>query len=463
MQTVKFALRNLLRNRRRTLSTLCAIVVGAVGILLFDGYNRSIEYSLQTTFVRDSGHLQILHRDYLNYGTGNPAEYSIRDYQKVMATIAGDAVLAPLVAVNTPVLVLTGIAGHYAAGTSRPALIYGSDAVARAQLNRWDEYRLGSQLRAREALSPAAPDAALIGVGLARLLQLCEFVAGPTCGPPGPRVDNAAEALPADIALLSNATRELREPDAHGRIELLAASTGGAPNIVRVNVAGTQSQPARELDDSFVGIHLERAQQLLFGHDAPGVTAIVLQLHSTTQLEAARTRLRALFATSLAGEPLAVYDFVQLQPLYDQILRMFGKIFGFMLALILGIAIFTIGNTMGMAVLERTVEIGTLRAVGLKRRQIQRLFLGEGVLLGVIGSAIGVVAALALAHVINLSGLTWQPPGVIAPIPMRIAIWGEWPRIAGVVGILLVVTVFSSWWPARRAANVSIVHALRRA
>lgn len=460
IKTLKHALRNLLRNRRRTLSTLCAIVVGAVGILLFGGYNRSIEYSLQTTFIRDSGHLQIQHRDYLLQGTGNPAEYSIRHYRKVMDRIAHDPVLQPMITVSTPVLMLTGIAGHYAVGTSRPALIYGSEASGQRQLNKWDEYHLGNTLGVRKTLDSHVPDAALIGGGLARLLQLCDFVKNQPCGAPAEKKPSAG-ALPADILQLSQTVRESRPPAKDDTIELLAASTGGAPNIVRVQVAGVQPQPARELDDSMVRIHLRQAQQLLFGQSAPGVTAIILQLHSTAQLEAARARLQQLFAGELADETLTVYDFTELQPLYHQILEMFGKIFNFLLALILCIALFTVGNTMGMAVLERTVEIGTLRAVGLKRRDIQRLFLYEGALLGVIGPLLGVTAALALAWVINRSGLSWQPPGVIEPIPIRISVWGEWSMIASVVGVLLLATAVSSWWPARRAANVYIVQALR--
>lgn len=458
--TLKHALRNLLRSRRRTLSTLCAIVVGAVGILLFAGYKQSINYNLQTTFVRESGHLQIQHRDYLLHGTSNPARYSIYDYQRVVDIIARDPLLKPMIAVATPVLTLTGLAGHYAVGTSRPVLIYGSEAVGQAQLNHWDEYQIGPDLVARKPLTGTSPEAALIGSGLARLLLLCDFVKGQPCGAPAADENNAA-ALPDDLLQLSKRAHDARSTADGTHIELLAASGSGAPNIVRVNVKGTQIQPARELDDSFVSIHLRQAQQLLFGQEPPGVTAILLQLRSTAQMATARARLQQIFAQELAGEPLTVYDFAELQPLYQQVLAMFDKIFTFLLALILGIALFTVSNTMSMAVMERTVEIGTLRAVGLKRGDIQRLFLSEGALLGAIGSLLGVMTALMLAYLINRAGLSWLPPGVTTPLPIRISIWGEWRILASVTSALLLVTVISSWWPARRAANVSIVDALR--
>ncbi|PVZ83889.1 ABC transporter permease [Serratia sp. S1B] len=462
MQTYKLALRNLLRNRRRTLSTLCAITIGAIGILLFGGYNRSIEYSLQTTFVRDTGHLQIQHKDYLLYGTANPAEYSIRNVQKIMAQLEQDPELRQMMVVQTPILLLNGIAGNYTAGTSRPVLIYGSEASGQKVLSQWNEYHLDQKI-SENTPSSALPDAVIIGSGVARLLQLCHFITDHSCETSPPEGGGDTTSLPDDLMQLAQQTREERKPAPNNQIELLAAAVGGAPNIIRVQVEAVQPQAARELDDSYVGIHLAQAQQLVFGRDQPGVTAIILQLRKTEQLEAARARVQYLFSTTLADEPLAVHDFSQLQPLYNQILNMFDKIFHFLLLLILCIALFTISNTMGMAVLERTTEIGTLRAVGLKRRDIQRLFLNEGIFLGIIGCLAGIIFSLFLAYLINRSGLTWHPPGVISPIPIKIRIWGEWTMLLSVLAILIAAAVLSSWLPARRAANVDIVEALRHA
>ena len=157
----------------------------------------------------------------------------------------------------------------------------------------------------------------------------------------------------------------------------------------------------------YVGLHLRQAQQLVYGQGEPMVTAIVLQLRHTAQIPAASERLRQLFATTLRSRPLAVHDFATLQPQYGQITGMFGTIFGFLAVLIACVALFTIGNTMNMVVLERTVEIGTLRAMGLRRRGIQRLFLCEGWLLGLGGGVLGIALALLLAWLINHAGLTW--------------------------------------------------------
>ncbi|MCW2314448.1 FtsX-like permease family protein [Rhodoferax antarcticus] len=68
---------------------------------------------------------------------------------------------------------------------------------------------------------------------------------------------------------------------------------------------------------------------------------------------------------------------------------MFNTIFGFVFLLIGGIVLFTVSNTMNTAVIERTVEIGTLRATGLRRSGIRRLFVTEGAILGVVGAVLG--------------------------------------------------------------------------
>jgi putative ABC transport system permease protein len=107
------------------------------------------------------------------------------------------------------------------------------------------------------------------------------------------------------------------------------------------------------------------------------------------------------------------------------------------------------------------VEIGTLRAIGLRRSGIRTLFVSEGLLLGALGAIAGVLAAVALAALINHSGLTWTPPGRSSPILLHIRLWGENGLLIGTAICLIAVSVLSAWWPARRAARLEVVEALR--
>ena len=142
---------------------------------------------------------------------------------------------------------------------------------------------------------------------------------------------------------------------------------------------------------------------------------------------------------------------------------MFAAILGFVAVLIGAIVLFTVGNTMSMAVVERTVEIGTLRALGLRQAGIRRLFVSEGLLLGVSGALLGSLLALGLAWLINHSGLTWLPPGNSERIPLLVRVAGEYGMLLATAVGLIVLSVLSAWWPARRAARLDIVEALRHA
>ncbi len=61
MNTFSLAIRNLRRNRRRSLATLLALAIGAAAVLLFGGYAADIRYGLLTNYVRGGGHLQVQH------------------------------------------------------------------------------------------------------------------------------------------------------------------------------------------------------------------------------------------------------------------------------------------------------------------------------------------------------------------------------------------------------------------
>lgn len=461
MKTLALALRNLLRNHRRSLTTLLAMIVGAQTVLLFGGYFRNIVYGLQTGYVQRSGHLQIQHKDYFRYGTGNPAGYGIADYERIIALVRNDPVLAPMLVVVTPTLQLGGIAGNFAAGVSRTVIASGIVVADQNRLRDWNDYGFIAQGRKPLALTDTNEDAAVIGTGVARVLQLCGPLQVSNCPQPRKTSKATGKNLPDDIAALAAQEQSQVRATDDTRIELLAASARGAPNVARLNVVKAEGQGFKEFDDIFVMLHLAQAQRLVYGADKPQATAIVLQLQHTHQSPVARARLEQLLQSALKDSPLEVLDFETLNPFYGQALAMFATMFGFIAVLIGAIVLFTVGNTMSMAVMERTVEIGTLRAMGLRRGGIRRLFVSEGLLLGAIGAVLGVVIAMVLASLINHSGLTWTPPGQVTPIPLTIRIWGETRMVVGTAVSLLLVAVLSAWWPARRAARMNIVDALR--
>ncbi|AMC33827.1 ABC transporter permease [Janthinobacterium sp. B9-8] len=458
MNIFSLALRNLLRNYRRSLATLLAMLVGAVTILLFGGYSQDLNLGLQTGFVQSSGHLQIQHKDYFLYGNGNPAAYGIAHYPALLSVLKKDPVLAPMLNVITPTLSLGGIAGNYSAGVSRTVLGRGVVVEDQNKLGLWNDYDFPITPK-QSALTGTSEDSVVIGTGVARVLALCGALHVKNCPQPAAEANSGSDA-PADVMALSEGTGSKA---ATGRIEMLAANSHGAPNVAALTVVKAETIGVKELDDMFVGLHLSQAQKLIYGAGTPQVTAIVLQLKHSSQMAAARARLAVLMAGPLKAQPLEVLDYTVINPQYGQITGMFAAIFGFIALLIGSIVLFTVSNTMSMAVVERTVEIGTLRAIGLRQSGIRRLFVCEGVLLGAMGAITGVLAALVLAWLVNHSGLTWTPPGNVDPIPLTVRVWGESKMLFTTAFGLVGVALLSAWWPARRAAQLNIVDALRHA
>jgi putative ABC transport system permease protein len=461
MNTLLLALRNLLRNRRRSLTTLLAMVVGLTAILLFGGYRSNILYASLTGFVQNSGHLQIQRPGYFLDGGDNPTAYGIAGYQRIIESIKRDPELAPMVTVVTPTLQLGGIAGNFSAGVSRSVMATGLVPEERTRMLGWNEYGVVSYAQSLP-LAGTSPDTVVVGTGVARKLKLCSLLQVNNCNQAAAKAPETGQSTPADIAALSsleaNSQAEQKETN---HIEMLAATANGAPNVASLNVVRANNMGIKALDDVYMAMHLQQAQRLIYGSTEPQVTAIILQLRHTAQIPAARLRLQALLASQFKAQPLEVLDFQALNPIYGQTNQFMDSMFGFIAMLIGVIVLFTIGNTMSTAVVERTVEIGTLRAMGLRRSGIRRLFLCEAAVLGSAGAVLGVLCALAIAYLINHSGWTWTPPGYSYAYLILVRVGQDVPLLIGSVIGMLAVTVLSAWWPANRAARMQIVDALR--
>jgi len=463
---IKIAFRNMLRNLRRSLMTGSAVAAGALALLLFGGFAAYIFAGLETNNVQRIGHLTVFREGYFLLGAGNPAAYGIDGYRQVIELIERDPMLGPLINVITPTQSLVGIAGNFSGGVEASKTFLGTGLIPsnRERMRQWDEFGAGAGYVPDRRMSDEDPSRGEIGVGLARVLGLCGPLGLHGCpalaavrSPSGEAAGAASREL-TDLAARDLAARAPGS-DPAPQIDLLAATAGGAPNVVQLAVGGAEPQGVKELDDNFVAMPLGLAQQLVYGRGEHKATGIVLQLHRSEDMPAARARLTTLFRQK--NLDLEIRDFGELSPFYGQVKNMFSAIFLF-IALVMGvIVLFAVVNTMTMNVMERTNEVGTLRALGVRRAGIRSQFTVEGVLIGAIGATLGAVLALAIAALINHAGLTWIPPGNATAVPLRLDVAGRASLVGGAWLGLAIVTTLAALLPANRAARLPVVDALR--
>ena len=464
----KIAFRNIARNRRRSTVAGMALVVSAIAMLLFGAFMMSLILGVKTSTISSDGHLTIFHTGYLDYGEGNPGRYSIADYKPLIATLKKDPILQPLLNEVMARVSVFGVAGNSSNDASKT--FYGEGFVPSAyeHMKKWDEYRI--RRRATDhplAMDDHLPEQGVIGVGLARILGYCEALHLDHCTEvPAAEAKHSQPLSNApqnrDLTSLTNladdsgpTTQAARLP----RIDLLGATVMGAPNVVSLNIGGTYALPLREIDNAYVGMPLALAQQLLYGRGPHQVTSIVLQLHHTDDLAIAKLRVQRLLKRQ--APELEVRDFVELSPMYKQVIALFGSIFFFITVIMCVIVLFSVANAMGMSVMERTGEIGTLRAMGVQRSGIRRQFLAEGVVLGLVGATIGVMLSIGLAELVNRAEWTWLPPGQVYPVPLHLTLWVYPTLVVGTWIGLVAVAALASWLPANRAARMTVVDALR--
>ena len=461
------AFRNILRNSRRSLMTASAIAVGAIAMILFGEYNDFAFLGLQTQAVIGSGHLSVFQKGYFEFGSGNPSGYSISKYKDVIALIKNDPELKPLLHVVTPTVSLFGIAGNFSIDASKTFFGTGFIPSDRDTMRHWDEYHLrpAGYVYPSLGLSDAEINHGVVGVGMARVLGLCAALKVADCpAPPKEKIIavNAGPGPSVDLTELAGRDRapaaEQPKAESEPRLDLLGATANGAPNVVTFYATEAQNQGIKELDDMFVGMHIALAQELLYGRGEHKAVSIVIQLHNSEDLERAKTRLEKLIADHHLG--LEVRDFNELSSSYTQIKSFLTVMFGFMAVIMGMIVIFTVVNTMTMSVMERVNEIGTARAMGVRRSGIRWLFVIEGFLLGVIGATLGVLLASLLAAWFNHAGIMYTPPGQARRVAMRL-LTGDYVLLIRVWISLVVIATVGALVPAGRAARMKVVDALR--
>ena len=350
MLILKIAFRNIFRNTRRSVTTLSTIAIGAGAVLVFGAYVTYIEYGVQTNAVQRTGHFQVFRNGYFNFGTAAPGAWGIDNYENLFKLIKEDAFLKPVSAVITPIQSLSGIVGNFDSNTSKTFFGVGFVPSERDRMKQWNEYGTGSQGLRHSGLKDDDLSEGITGIGLVRILGLCDRLHLDDC-PKAPHLadgtEGAAESAPSvDLAELSKRDKSAwAQSDSEPTIDLLAATAGGAPNVVSLQIKHVELQPLKELDDNYIGMNIGLAQNLIYGRSEHKATGIIVQLNRTEDMKSARARLLSLFKEH--DLDLELRDFTELNPQYNQIIALFESIFSFISVIICIVVLFTVCQCQG--------------------------------------------------------------------------------------------------------------------
>jgi putative ABC transport system permease protein len=238
-------------------------------------------------------------------------------------------------------------------------------------------------------------------------------------------------------------------------ITLLATTPEGVLNALDVTVTGLADIPIKELDERYLATTLGLASDLLVASGR--VSKLTIVLREPADAKAALPRLLA--ALHREGIEVSGKTWEDLAVFYRQVRLLYLGIFGFMGLVLVLVVLLAAANTMIMAAAERTREIGTLRALGTRPLAIKKMFLAEGLILAIAGCVGGALVSMAIRAVLNHAGLTLPPPpGVSHGVPLHVNLYLT-AYAAGALAMSATLVV-ASWFPANRAARMSIIEAL---
>jgi len=233
-------------------------------------------------------------------------------------------------------------------------------------------------------------------------------------------------------------------------LTLLATTTEGNLNAVDVTVRGIVTVGVPDIDKRLVMTDVAAVQRLLL---TDKVSTLSVYLKETAATDDTAARVHA------AMPQLAVRTWLDLAAFYQAVRDLYNRIFGVLGAIMIVIVLFALSNTMGMAVAERTREIGTLRAIGTHPREIVRNFVLEGMAIGAGGAAAGMAIAAAATVLLTFAGIQMPPPpGRSAGYPLLVNFSAALYAATGAA--VVTIAALASWFASAKAARKPITEAL---
>jgi putative ABC transport system permease protein len=398
---LKLAFRNLARERKRTLISLAAIVVGVVGYLLAGGFIDWIFWAIRESAIDNGlGHIQISAKGYRDAGQADPDAYQIPATGPQKDAIAH---LPDVVAVS-PRLMISGLVSH-----GDVTVPFAGEAVEPAI-----DARISKDIAVDgDALDAASPKGVILGRGLARALNVM-------------RGDQVAF--------------------------ITTGASGGMSGVEGI-VRGVYSTGVKAFDDVAVRMPLALGQELM---RTKGVHLWVVGLDETAHTQAVASAIAPIIASS----GMEMRTWFELSDFYRKTVTLMSRQMLVVAVLIALILVLGIANLLTMSTLERTGEIGTMLALGTSRSSVLRMHFMEGLLLGIVGAIAGIAIGALLAAVISWIGIPMPPPpgrdtGYRAEILLSL------PVFLNAIALALASAAVAGAYPAWKASRMPIVDALR--
>lgn len=403
---LRLAARNLWRQRRRTLLTLAALGFGVLILLVMDSLFAGFdELGSRNLIDFETGHLQIRHQDYGEDRTSLSLDHAFRDeYLDSVQAAAG---------VSAAVSRLTVFGQLYTGREEYYIQTVGVDPAADSAVFPLPAYTSGDWLTAGQY----------------------QMVIG----------GRAAELL--DLAVGDYATVVMR-------------TATGAFQALDFEIIGLLHTPHPQVNRMSAFVPLDVLQRGLL---ADGMITEITVRSEQRSLPGLRSQLAALASDN---RELAAFTWEQTAAGFLAIGESKAAVNGMFLLLIMLIALVGVVNTVLLGALERTREIGMLKAMGMREREITGEFLYESFCIGAIGSALGCALAVLFNAYFVQNGLDFSVlvGDMDIGYPISGVVYGvwNWPLVAIVFVVGTVVSTLAGVLPAVRAARRDAIWALRQ-
>ncbi len=235
---------------------------------------------------------------------------------------------------------------------------------------------------------------------------------------------------------------------------------GPAPRLKRFQVVGIFRSSFFQYDEVFTYVTLPAAQD--FRRSGDVVDGIEVRTPDFYRSQAVGRAVQEAL-----GFPFYTRDWKEFFPAFFQALKSERVMMFLLLSMIMVVAAFSIVSTLVMMIMEKESDIAILKTMGAEDEAIERIFAIEGTLIGLVGTAIGVVAAISVTSRIEwvqrqvewLTGVDTLPASVyqLSTLPAQL----DLGQVAFAVGIAMVLALGATLIPSRQAARLDPVESLR--